>query len=126
VLGLPASAKNRGASVKPLLLESCRDLLPPSVYQRNKMGFALPMDSWMRGPLRSFVEEGLREATARAGLREDAMEALHGQFQQQKLHWTRIWSLVVLGHYLQRVAEAERPADLPQAVRCEFSAPSAP
>jgi asparagine synthase (glutamine-hydrolysing) len=120
VLGLPAHQKQLGKTTKSLLVESCRDLLPRAVYQRNKMGFALPMDSWMRGPLCSFVEEGLRETAARSELPEEIIQSLYGQFQQQKLHWTRIWSLVVLGHYLRKIAEIDRAAEL----RCEFSVPS--
>ena len=59
------------ADVKGLLIEACRDLLPPSVYQRPKRGFVLPMKTWMRGPLASFVETGLREVVSRELLPED-------------------------------------------------------
>ncbi|MGH8164003.1 MAG: asparagine synthase (glutamine-hydrolyzing), partial [Rhodanobacteraceae bacterium] len=46
-LGLPAAEKRRYPGVKGLLVEACRDLLPPAVYQRPKRGFALPMQKWM-------------------------------------------------------------------------------
>src|SRR5204863_1546646 len=59
VLGLPAEIKRRYPGVKGLLVEACRDLLPPSVYDRPKAGFVLPMQQWMHGPLGSFVEDGL-------------------------------------------------------------------
>ena len=59
VLGLPEAAKKRYPGPKGLLVEACRDLLPPSVYRRPKAGFVLPMKVWMLGPLASFVEEGL-------------------------------------------------------------------
>jgi asparagine synthase (glutamine-hydrolysing) len=107
VLGLPETQKRNGKMPKALLIESCRDLLPPSVYQRPKMGFGLPMDQWMRGPLLSFVKEGLQLAVARTGLAEGVIQSLQQQFQKHKLHWTRIWSLVVLGHYLRRVGQPD-------------------
>jgi asparagine synthase (glutamine-hydrolysing) len=50
---------------KELLQQATRDLLPVATYTRRKQGFELPMDAWMRGPLRGFVREGiikLREA----------------------------------------------------------------
>src|SRR5262249_20974885 len=96
VLGLSASEKKRGRMVKGLLVEACEDLLPLSVYQRPKMGFALPMDAWMRGPLRDFAAAGLREATLRCRLQVPGVESLSEQFERRKLHWTRLWSLAVL------------------------------
>jgi asparagine synthase (glutamine-hydrolysing) len=121
VLGLPGSQKRCNRTTKALLIESCRDLLPPSVYQRPKMGFGLPMDHWMRGPLQSFVEDGLREAGPRAGLSEDFLKCLYGQFKGRKLHWTRIWSVVVLGHYVRRVGKLESVPNRTEAEVCEFS-----
>jgi asparagine synthase (glutamine-hydrolysing) len=102
VLGLPASAKTRFRMVKGLLVEACRDLLPPTVYRRPKMGFGLPMADWMRGPLKNLVEEGLGEVTALNLLSEETVQKLAGQFEVGTLHWTRLWSIAILGHYLRR------------------------
>jgi asparagine synthase (glutamine-hydrolysing) len=102
VLGLPAAIKKRYPGVKGLLVEACRDLLPPSVYERPKAGFVLPMKHWMRGPLASFVDEGLRETVARGLLPQAFLDEIKGAFQRERLHWTRLWSIVVLGHYAKR------------------------
>lgn len=102
VLGLPVTAKKSYAGVKGLLVEACRDLLPSSVYDRPKSGFALPMKPWMRGPLASFVGEGLREATERHLLPRTFVDEMSEAFQRERLHWTRLWSIVVLGHYAKR------------------------
>jgi asparagine synthase (glutamine-hydrolysing) len=102
VLGLPAAVKKRYRGVKGLLVEACRDLLPPSVYDRPKAGFVLPMKQWMRGPLASFVDEGLRETTERRLLPEPFVNELRANFQSDRLHWTRLWAVVVLGHYAKR------------------------
>jgi asparagine synthase (glutamine-hydrolysing) len=103
VLGLPAAEKQRGAGVKGLLVEAFRDLLPASVYDRPKRGFALPMRAWMLGPLASFVEDGLEEAIARQLLPEAFVRRLCATFVDDQLHWTRLWSIVVLGHYAKRL-----------------------
>lgn len=125
VLGLPQAQKRRGRFPKALLVDACKDLLPQNVYRRPKMGFTLPMEKWMNGPLHDFVQEGLREATQLCGLAEEVVQSLYCNFQQRRLHWTRIWSLVVLGHYLQNINRAayKRHSESPV---CEFSAPSAP
>ena len=102
VLGLPEVEKKRFPGTKGLLVESCRDLLPPSVYRRPKAGFVLPMKVWMMGPLASFVEEGLREAVSRSLLPEAFVNEINDAFEHGRLHWTRVWSIVVLGHYAKR------------------------
>jgi asparagine synthase (glutamine-hydrolysing) len=101
-LGLPAAEKRRYGPGKGLLVEACRDLLPRAVYDRPKAGFVLPMRSWMMGPLASFVEEGLRETVARQLLPERFVLKLREQFLGGRLHWTRLWSIVVLGHFLRQ------------------------
>jgi asparagine synthase (glutamine-hydrolysing) len=102
VLGLPATIKKRYSGVKGLLVEACRDLLPASVFERPKAGFVLPMKPWMLGPLAAFVEEGLRETTARKLLPQMFVNEMRDAFQRERLHWTRLWSIVVLGHYAKR------------------------
>lgn len=109
VLGLPAAVKKRYPGVKGLLVEACRDLLPASVYDRPKAGFVLPMKQWMRGPLAAFVTEGLQETIARRLLPEVFVNEMRDAFQRERLHWTRLWSMVVLGHYAKRRQLVDSP-----------------
>ena len=102
VLGLPGAVKKRYPGVKGLLVEACRDLLPPSVYERPKAGFVLPMKHWMLGPLASFVEEGIREVVSRKLLPQPFVDEMNGAFRSERLHWSRLWSIIVLGHYAKR------------------------
>ena len=78
-----------------------RDLLPPVVYQRPKTGFALPMRAWMKGPLAPFVDQGLREIVSRQLLPQPFVAQLREQFERERLHWTRLWSVVVLAHFVR-------------------------
>jgi len=102
VLGLPAAEKKRGTRPKELLVEACRDLLPASVYDRPKRGFILPMREWMLGPLAKFVAEGLQESMERQLLPVAFVTQTNESFRAGKLHWTRLWSIVVLGHFAKR------------------------
>lgn len=99
VLGLPVSWK-RGRPVKRLLIEAFSDILPRECWDRPKQGFVLPMEDWMRGPLADFCRHGLEAAKTRlqGGFLDRAFEG----FQARRLHWTRVWQLVVLGHYLEK------------------------
>jgi hypothetical protein len=60
------------------------------------------MKQWMQGPLASFVEEGLRETIERQLLPEVFVNELRANFQGDRLHWTRLWAVVVLGQYAKR------------------------
>jgi asparagine synthase (glutamine-hydrolysing) len=108
VLALPQADKTRYGGVKGLLVESCRDLLPEAVYQRPKMGFTLPMGEWMRGPLADFSAEGLTLVETAGLLPRSVVEKMRQDFNRGGLHWTRLWSMVVLGHYLQRNGQHSR------------------
>ena len=108
-LGLTAAEKKRYGGTKGLLIEACRDLLPPAVYERPKAGFALPMRKWMKGPLAPFVEDGLREVIRRQLLPQDFVADAQKRFQTDRLHWTRLWSIVVLGHFVRQTELPPRP-----------------
>ena len=108
-LGLPAAEKKRYGGTKGLLIEACRDLLPPAVYERPKAGFALPMRKWMGGPLAPFVENGLREVVRHQLLPQDFVADAENRFRTDRLHWTRLWSIVVLGHFVRRTELSRRP-----------------
>jgi asparagine synthase (glutamine-hydrolysing) len=112
VLNLPEHEKTRHRITKGLLVEACRDLLPEEVYRRKKMGFALPMDTWMRGPLKHFKMEGLNEVERRGILAPGAVDWIRIEFEERKIHWTRLWSLVILGHYLKKKAVPSGAAEM--------------
>lgn len=59
VSGLPASMKLRQQEGKYILKKSLEPYLPHEVLYRNKMGFAVPLASWFRGPLRDRVRTAL-------------------------------------------------------------------
>ncbi|MDQ6625312.1 MAG: asparagine synthase (glutamine-hydrolyzing) [Verrucomicrobiota bacterium] len=102
VLGLPAVEKQRFAGTKGLLVEACRDLLPTAVFQRAKRGFVLPMREWMSGPLAEFVRHGVDQAIVRGLLPSRFVHEVKAAFEADRLHWTRLWSIVVLGQFAER------------------------
>jgi asparagine synthase (glutamine-hydrolysing) len=102
VLGLPAETKKQYRWPKGLLVEACRDLLPASVYERPKRGFVLPMRDWMLGPLADFVRVGVDEVSTRELLRRQFISECERGFRTGRLHWTRLWSVAVLGHFAKR------------------------
>ena len=67
---------------KQLLRRQTRKVLPDSFFARPKRGFEFPMDSWMRGPLRSLIEARLRdpEQCKALGLRPAAVAGIWKPF----------------------------------------------
>ncbi len=57
--GLPPEFKLRGREGKYLLKKSMESRLPDEILYRPKMGFAVPLASWFRGPLRERVRKAL-------------------------------------------------------------------
>jgi hypothetical protein len=55
------------------------------------------------GPLASFVQTGLREVVSREMLPAKFVAEMNDSFQQDRLQWTRLWSIVVLGQFAQRL-----------------------
>ena len=56
---LPSSLKVRGQEGKYLLKKSMEPLLPDDILYRPKMGFAVPLARWFRGPLRERVRQAV-------------------------------------------------------------------
>ena len=56
---LPSSLKLRNGTSKYLLKKANEPYLPNDVLYRSKMGFAVPLARWFRGPLRQRVRDSL-------------------------------------------------------------------
>jgi len=56
---LPRALKIRGAIGKWILRQVLYRRVPRAIVERPKMGFSVPIDRWLRGPLRSWAESVL-------------------------------------------------------------------
>jgi asparagine synthase (glutamine-hydrolysing) len=56
---LPSSFKVKGNESKRLLKKAMEPHLSHEVLYRTKMGFAVPLARWLRGPLRAVVRDAL-------------------------------------------------------------------
>lgn len=96
---LPADQKMWGGETKSLFKAAVEPLLPREVIYRPKMGFGVPVDRWLLGPLKPLAYELLTSERFRARglIRSDWIDwALEANSSGQAAIWHRIWALMVM------------------------------
>jgi asparagine synthase (glutamine-hydrolysing) len=108
---LPVDLKVSPFKSKILLRRAMRGILPEQILQRQKMGFAAPVGSWLRGPLRAMVEDlSLASKAADAGLvntvgmRTLVEDHMSGRADRTFL----LWNLLMLELWMREVFHAPR------------------
>ncbi len=103
---LPLGMKLQGGQGKYVLRQLLYRHVPKSLMDRPKMGFGVPLDSWLRGPLRDWAESLLDEGgIQRAGLlnpqpvRRMWREHLSGQRNWQY----QLWDVLMLQSWLESI-----------------------
>jgi asparagine synthase (glutamine-hydrolysing) len=102
---LPLETKLRDGNGKWLLRQILARYVPKSAFERPKMGFGVPIDHWLRGPLRGWAEHLLDESRLRqqgllnpAPIRERWKEHLSGT-----TNWAYpLWDVLMLQSWLDR------------------------
>lgn len=107
---LPSSLRLQNGKGKRILREVLRKHLPERLIDRPKMGFGIPLDDWLRGPLRDWTESILDEKRLRregflnhALVREKWDEHLSGR----RSHGAFLWSVLMFGAWIERKTRAE-------------------
>ncbi len=124
VLTMPAAVRwGPNGQAKHLLRCAFSDLLPETATSRRKMGFALPMEDWLRHPaLREVVGDCLSApSVARRGLfqPEAVRQVVRDFYGGPRLHrntgqlWQRLWLLVTLELWLRRHLDQQAGGPIP-------------
>ena len=104
---LPTSLKMRGGESKYLLKKAMEPHLPHDIMYRPKMGFAVPLARWFRGPLRQRVrDELLGGPMLETGwFNRDTIRQIVEQHESgRRDHSTPIWVLLMFDAFLRNNA----------------------
>ncbi len=115
---VPSSLKLRGTQGKYLLKKAMESRLSADLLYRPKMGFAVPLASWFRGPLRERVREamlGSRLLDTGYFNRRYLQHLLAAHESGVRDFSAAIWTLLMFERFLHHVADA-RSVALRQAV----------
>ncbi|MBK8120776.1 MAG: amidotransferase 1, exosortase A system-associated [Sulfuritalea sp.] len=101
---LPSGLKMRGAEGKYLLKKAMEPHLPHDIMYRPKMGFAVPLARWFRGPLRQRVRDALLDGRmAETGwFNPQVIQQIVEQHESGvRDHSTPIWTLLMFDAFLK-------------------------
>lgn len=104
---LPISLKYRNGRGKWILRELLRRYVPLRLIDRPKAGFAVPISSWLRGPLRDWADELLDETRLRNGgiLDPRAVRRKWEEHQSGARNWHYLlWDVIVFQRWIERWA----------------------
>ncbi len=101
---IPSTLKLRRGEGKYLLKKSLEPVLPKPILYRKKMGFAVPLDRWFRGPLADRVRELPRSRWLEDTeiFERKALETIvRHHLQGRRDHAVVIWALLMFEGFLK-------------------------
>jgi len=105
---LPLHMKIRSGRGKWILQQVLRQYVPQHMIERPKMGFGVPIDSWLRGPLRVWAEDLLDEKRfQREGYLDPApiRKKWSEHLQNQKNWQYPLWYVLMFQDWLAHMKE---------------------
>jgi asparagine synthase (glutamine-hydrolysing) len=99
---VPARLKINHGETKWLLRQTARSLVPPSIIDRPKQGFEIPVDQWFRGPLGDLFRDTVLSSASPVGDivdRSTAKRMFDRHCRGTGRHGSTLWSLLTLASW---------------------------
>jgi len=101
---LPLHMKLRQRTTKWLLRQVLNQYVPKHLVDRPKMGFGIPLDTWLRGPLREWADHLLqKDKIEQHGLlRAEPILQKWQEHRSQKRNWQyQLWTVLMLQAWIE-------------------------
>jgi len=123
-MSIPSHLKYRDGETKYILKRALEGVIPERVLNREKKGFGVPIDEWMRGPFGGFVEESLFNSSLRRRRLFDYGFVKHilTEHQEGRANYSFfLWSLLNLSlwydHWIEGGAARQKAAEVDMTLR---------
>ena len=112
---MPTKWKVANGEGKVVLRELLSRHVPRSLFERPKAGFGIPLESWLRGPLREFADDLLQpDRLRRQGLLDaDLVAARWAEHRSGRRNWQHLlWAALMFELWYERwmTADVAQPA----------------
>ena len=106
---MPDAMKLRGWTTKYVLRRAMRDMLPPQILTRRKMGFPTPVGAWFRGPFRRVIDDYVlsERALSRGVFDQSYAREIATRHAAGENHTERLWMLVNFEIWQRRFFDGE-------------------
>lgn len=107
-LSLPMQYKLRQGEDKWVLKQVLYKYVPEDLFKRPKKGFAVPLSSWLRGPLKDWARELLDERSLKEqGFFDPAqVQRYWDEHQSGKRNWSvHLWDIILFQDWLKKQKE---------------------
>jgi asparagine synthase (glutamine-hydrolysing) len=106
-VGLEDEFKIRGRTLKYILRQAYRDMLPVDILARPKMGFGVPLGQWLRQDLKEFALDLLSGPSSKIRALMDlglVQRLLTTHLRGEQDNGQQIWALLTLEVWLRRLS----------------------
>ncbi|MBM82595.1 MAG: asparagine synthase (glutamine-hydrolyzing) [Planctomycetaceae bacterium] len=116
---MPIELKQKGRTGKQILIDTFADLLPPSIQQRSKMGFGVPLNYWFRDELKGLLQDTLLDDHSLgrgyfdpAHVRRLVNDHIEGRWD----HSSRLWALLCFELWHWMYLDSSTPPTQPSSL----------
>lgn len=119
---LPLHMKVRDGKGKWILRQILRKYVPDNLFERPKMGFGVPIDIWLRGPLREWAESLITEDRLRREgfIEPELVRTVWDKHQNGENHCYALWSVLMFQAWLEHKTKdgvIDSQASMPLTIR---------
>jgi asparagine synthase (glutamine-hydrolysing) len=103
---IPMKMKVRDGKTKWILRQVLQKYVPKNLIERPKTGFSIPLNDWLCGPLRGWVENLLDEQRLRKEGYFNAnlvRELWHNHLAGKRNHQSLLWSILMFQTWLEEI-----------------------